>query len=99
MIPYEQLARHEDASQDLRAAADRLVEDLRDLPPGSVLRCFFRSVRATVRDGWPPSQVVPEAERRTRELLARRRGDAEEPSRRAGPGVDVPPVPRPRRER
>lgn len=41
MIPYAQFARHGDASQDLREAADRLVSDLTDLPPGSVLRCFF----------------------------------------------------------
>ena len=35
-------------NQSLREAADRLVEERPDLPPGSVLRCFSKSVRAAL---------------------------------------------------
>ena len=59
-------------SQSLQVAAARLVAERRDLAPGSVLRCFSRSVRIALLRGCPPAQVAPEAERLTRELLARR---------------------------
>lgn len=83
-------------NQDLRDAASRLVEEWRDLPPGSVLRCFARSVRAVLRAGCAPPHVAGEAERVTRELLAQRpAGPAVR--LRTGPLVAVPRVPRPRR--
>jgi hypothetical protein len=59
-------------NQSLRDAADRLVEERPDLAPGSVLRCFSRSVRAALRAGCQPAAVVAEAERITREVLAQR---------------------------
>lgn len=83
------------ANQDLRDAAARLVAERGDLPPGSVLRCFSRAVRAALLRGCAPDQVVVEAERLTQELLARRPiGE-----RRHGRAEKVigPRVPRPRR--
>lgn len=59
-------------SESIQDAAARLVAERRDLPPGSVLRCFCRSVRTALLRGCPPAQVASEAERMTRELLARR---------------------------
>ena len=53
-------------NQDLREAADRLVLDRCDVPAGSVLRTFSRSVRTALLDGFLTSEVVAEAERRTR---------------------------------
>jgi len=85
-------------NQDLREAADRLVHDRRDVPPGSVLRTFSRSVRAALLDGFLTSEVVAEAERRTRDLLAERPAGGRVPLR-AWAGVRGPEVPRPRRPR
>lgn len=84
------------SNQDLRDAASRLVEEWRELPPGSVLRCFARSVRAVLRAGCAPPHVPGEAERMTRELLAHRPSGAAV-RRRTGPFVAVPRVPQPRR--
>ena len=86
-------------NDDLREAADRLVGDRRDIPAGSVLRTFCRSVRTALLDGFPPSEVVPEAERRTRELLAQRPTGREHPRLRAWADVGAPTPPRPRRAR
>lgn len=61
-------------NQSLREAADRLVDERPDLPPGSVLRCFSRSVRAALLSGCPATRVAGEAERLTREMLAQRPG-------------------------
>jgi hypothetical protein len=70
-------------NQSLRDAADRLVHERPDLAPGSVLRCFSRSVRAALLAKCHPADVVAEAERITREVLAQR--------------LPGPRVPRPRR--
>ena len=83
-------------SQSLQDAAARLVAERRDLPPGSVLRCFCRSVRTALLRGCPPTQVASEAERLTRELLAQRpQGGVRQ--RRAQQRVSGPRVPVPRR--
>ena len=86
-------------NQDLREAADRLVLDRCDVPAGSVLRTFSRSVRTALLDGFLTSEVVAEAERRTRELLAQRPAAGGRPRLRAWAGVRVPEVPQPRRAR
>ena len=82
------------ASQSIQDAAARLVAERRDLPPGSVLRCFCRSVRIALLRGCPPAQVASEAERMTRELLARRpEGGSRQHvlgQRATGPRVPVP---------
>ncbi len=82
-------------SQDLHDAAARLVEEWHELPPGSVLRCFARAVRAVLRAGCAPPHVVGEAEEMTRQLLAQR--PSGRPARRSGPLVPRPRVPSPRR--
>ena len=80
-------------SESLQEAAARLVAERRDLPPGSVLRCFCRSVRSALLAGCPPTLVAPEAERLTRELLAGRLHGEERPRLAtrpvAGPRVPV----------
>ena len=86
-------------NQDLREAADRLVLDRCDVPAGSVLRTFSRSVRTALLDGFLTSEVVAEAERRTRELLAQRPAAGGRPRLRAWAGVRAPEVPQPRRAR
>jgi hypothetical protein len=86
-------------NQDLRDAADRLVHDRSDVPAGSVLRTFSRSVRTVLLDGFLASEVVAEAERRTRDLLAERPAAGGRPRLRAWAGVRGPEVPRPRRPR
>lgn len=86
-------------NRELRDAADRLVHDRRDVPAGSVLRTFSRSVRTALLDGFSTSEVVPEAERRTRELLAQRPAAGGRSHLRAWAGVGAPEVPRPRRPR
>ena len=86
-------------NQDLREAADRLVLDRCDVPAGSVLRTFSRSVRTALLDGFLTSEVVAEAERRTRELLAQRPAAGGRPRLRDWAGVRAPEVPRPRRAR
>ena len=86
-------------NQDLRDAADRLLGDRCDVPPGSVLRTFSRSVRAALLDGFLTSEVVAEAERRTRELLAERPVAGGRRRLRDWAGVRAPEVPRPRRAR
>ena len=68
-------------------------------PGGSVLRTFSRSVRAALLDGFLTSEVVAEAERRTRELLAQRPAAGARPRLRDWAGVRAPEVPRPRRAR
>jgi hypothetical protein len=82
------------ASQSIQDAAARLVAERRDLPAGSVLRCFCRSVRRALLRGCPPEQVASEAERMTREVLARRPRDGSRPhalgQRATGPRVPVP---------
>lgn len=83
-------------NQALLDVAGRLVEERRDLPPGSVLRCFSRAVRTALLRGYPPVQVPAEAERMTRELLGRRPSAQGSTRRRqARPGTVL--VPRPRR--
>lgn len=67
----------------LREAADRLLAERRDLPPGSVLRCFSKAVRTALLRGHPFHEVAAVAERLTHQELARR--------------ATVPRVPRPRR--
>ena len=57
-------------NEDLRAAADRLVAERRDLPPGSVLSLFSQAVRSVLLTGCPPARVAVEAEQRVREALA-----------------------------
>jgi hypothetical protein len=84
-------------NEDLREAADRLVLDRCDVPAGSVLRTFSRSVRAALLDGFLTSEVVAEAERRTRELLAQRPAAGGRPRLRDWAGVHAPEVPHPRR--
>ena len=84
-------------NEDLREAADRLVLDRCDVPAGSVLRTFSRSVRAALLDGFLTSEVVAEAERRTRELLAQRPATGGRPRLRDWAGVRAPEVPHPRR--
>lgn len=69
-------------NESLREAADRLVEERPDLAPGSVLRCFSRSVRAALLARCSPSEVVAEAERITREVLAQRLGAPRIPQQR-----------------
>ena len=86
-------------NRELREAADRLLADRRDVPAGSVMRTFSRSVRTTLLDGFLISEVVAEAERRTRELLAQRPAAGGRPRLRDWAGVRVPEVPRPRRAR
>ena len=86
-------------NQDLRDAADRLLGDRCDVPPGSVLRTFSRSVRAALLDGFLTSEVVAEAERRTRDLLAERPGADGRPHLRAWAGVPAPEVRRQRSPR
>ena len=86
-------------NRELREAADRLLADRPDVPAGSVMRTFSRSVRATLLDGFVASEVVAEAERRTRELLAQRPAAAGRPHLRVWAGVGVLAVPRPRRVR
>lgn len=85
-------------NRELREAADRLVGDRRDVPPGSVLRTFSRSVRSALLDGVSTAEVVAEAERRTRELLAQRPAGGR-PHLRDWAGVGAPDVPAPRRAR
>jgi hypothetical protein len=86
-------------NQELREAADRLLADRRDVPAGSVIRTFSRSVRTTLLDGFSTSEVVAEAERRTREPPAPRPAAAARPYLRMWAGVGVLAVPRPRRVR
>ena len=86
-------------NQDLREAADRLVLDRCDVPAGSVLRTFSRSVRTALLDGFLTSEVVAEAERRTRDLLAERPGADGRPHLRAWAGVPAAEVHRQRSPR
>jgi hypothetical protein len=86
------------ANEALRDAAERLVADRRDLAAGSVLRCFCRSVRAALLDGWPPTEVAEEAERRARDSLAERVPRGRSRGARARSAA-APTVPRPRRAR
>ena len=86
-------------NQDLREAADRLVLDRCDVPAGSVLRTFSRSVRTALLAGFLPWVVVGAAERRPRALLAQRRAAGGRPRLRAWAGVRAPEVPQPRRAR
>ena len=59
-------------NQSLRDAAARLVAERRDLPAGSVLRCFSRAVRDALRAGGAASELATEAEWRARQLLRQR---------------------------
>ena len=86
-------------NEDLREAADRLVLDRCDVPAGSVLRTWSRSVRTALLAGFLSSAVVAEAERRTRELLAERPVAGGRRRLRDWAGVRAPEVPRPRRAR
>ncbi|WP_416957467.1 hypothetical protein ACNKF0_08560 [Nocardioides sp. T5] len=86
-------------TRELRDAADRLLADRCDVPAGSVMRTFSRAVRTTLLDGFSSSEVVAEAERRTRELLAQRPAAAGRPYLRMWAGVGVLAVPQPRRAR
>lgn len=83
-------------SESLQEAALRLVAERGDIPPGSVLRCFCRAVRSALLGGCPPALVAPEAERLTRELLARR-PHSEVRQRRADLRAAGPRVPAARR--
>ena len=64
-----------------------------------LLRTFSRSVRTALLDGFLSSEVVAEAERRTRELLAQRPAAGGRRRLRAWAGVRAPEVPGPRRAR
>lgn len=86
-------------NHDLRDAADRLVAARRDLPAGSVLRTFSRSVRVALLEGVPLAKVVPEAERRAGELLAQRPAGHDHPRPRDRSRAGAPVPPRPRRAR
>ena len=82
-------------NEALRDAADRLVAERSDLPPGSVLRSFSKSVRRALLRGCPFHEVAAVAERLTQQELALRL-NAEERRWRAAPLAGDPRVPRPR---
>ncbi|KQV69576.1 hypothetical protein ASC64_06940 [Nocardioides sp. Root122] len=84
------------SNQALSDAASRLLDERGDLAPGSVLRCFARSVRAVLRAGCEASQVAVAAEQLTRELLEQRPTGLG-PPRGIGPHAHLLQVPRPRR--
>lgn len=83
-------------NHELREAAARLVDEHPDLPPGSVLRCFSRSVRIALLTGYPAAQVVVEAERLARDLLSQR-CPASDGGHQYGIRTTAPRVPQPRR--
>lgn len=66
--------------QQLTAIAETLVADFPELVPGSVIRCFARSVLQVRREGEPIGSVPELAHLRARVLLERRAG-------RAAPGL------------
>lgn len=68
-------------NQALLDAAAQLVAEFSDVPAGSVLRSFSRSVRLARQAGCPVERLPEAAERLTREALVHR----------------LPSVPRPRR--
>ena len=72
-------------NEDLREAADRLVLDRCDVPAGSVLRTFSRSVRTALLDGFLTSEVVAEAERRAGSCWPSGRPRAVAPACATGP--------------
>jgi len=59
-------------NQALLDTVARLVDELIDVPPGRVLRCFSRAVGYLRRVGCPTDQLPAEAEWLARELLADR---------------------------
>jgi hypothetical protein len=83
------------ANRAIREAADRLVAERGDLPPGSVLRCFSKSVRTALLRGYAVPEVAAVAERLTRQELALR-PVGEHRHRRAGRWAMDLRVPRPR---
>ena len=104
--PHDVAAETEELhARDLAAIAEAFDEEqmkllLRVLPPAraaDVLEYLDEEVRTTLLDGFSTSEVVAEAERRTRELLAQR--PAARPHLRMWAGVGVLAVPRPRRVR
>lgn len=65
---------HMDVNRRLLDIAQRLVAEHDDIAAGSVLRCFARAVRRSVRAGWGTGELPGEAERLTRALLTTRHG-------------------------
>lgn len=68
--------------RNLMDAALRLVGDHEEVPAGSVLRCFARSVMLARRTGTPARDLAERAEAVARRLLAGR--DRPELARRLG---------------
>ncbi|QYJ05406.1 hypothetical protein KUV85_06920 [Nocardioides panacisoli] len=62
------------ARQELLDGVAQLVEEYDDHPAGVVMRCYSRAVHFARAAGCPPSELPREVERRTRLLLAARRG-------------------------
>ncbi|HET8560761.1 MAG TPA: hypothetical protein VFL69_09610 [Marmoricola sp.] len=60
-------------NQELLDAAQQLVDEYDDLTAGSVLRCYARAVRRSVRTGCPPGRLAREAELLARHMLVARR--------------------------
>lgn len=58
------------ANQALLGRAARLVDELSDVPAGSVLRCFSRAVRLARLAGFSATDLPAEAEARARAMLA-----------------------------
>jgi hypothetical protein len=83
-------------NEALRDAADRLVAERHDLPPGAVLRCFSRAVRTALLRGHPVLEVAAVAADLTQEELAWRLDVVGRPADRAERSTDLR-LPRPRR--
>lgn len=82
-------------SRALREAADRLVAERSDLPPGSVLRSFSKSVRTALLRGCPFPEVAAVAELLAQQDLAQRPGSDDRRWRTTQRTRDLR-VPRPR---
>lgn len=74
-----------DVNDRLLDTAQRLVAEHDGIAAGSVLRCFARAVRHSVRAGWGTGELPGEAERLTRALLATRHGVVSIPTQPAEP--------------
>lgn len=60
------------AHDDLLARVAGLVDERPDVPAGSVLRAFSRSVRQLRQEGCPVDEMPARAERMTRETIGNR---------------------------
>lgn len=60
-------------NQTLLDIAQRLTHEYEDIAAGSVLRCYARVLRRSVRRGCAADDLPSEAERLTRAVLTRRR--------------------------